>query len=129
MEKGIIDAAISKFKKTYDKTPEECGYPFIGIYKKQHAYLYGRSEKAIAAYKTSQNIIRWMMTFFMWPVAIDATLCFYWLIRTQADLLHPMVVGTISFFVLWCVVLFGILWHKVYKTEKLHKDNVIYLNY
>lgn len=55
------DEAIALFKKQYGKTPKEEGFPVIGIYERQNAFLYAASEEAIESYKTEQNIIRGMI--------------------------------------------------------------------
>lgn len=63
MEQQAINQAIDLFQIRFGITPQESRYPVIDIYEKQHAYLYAETEEAIAAYKTHQNIIRWIMCF------------------------------------------------------------------
>ena len=65
----MIEEAVSLFRHQYGIHPAQSAYPVIDVYEKQHAYLYASSEEAVKAYKTQQNIIRWMMTYFLWPVA------------------------------------------------------------
>ena len=64
MEQQAINQAIDLFQIRFGIPPQESRYPVIDIYEKQHAYLYAETEEAIAAYKTHQNIIRWIMCFY-----------------------------------------------------------------
>ena len=66
MNKKMIEEAVSLFRHQYGIHPAQSAYPVIDVYEKQHAYLYASSEEAVKAYKTQQNIIRWMMTYFLW---------------------------------------------------------------
>ena len=61
----MIEEAVSLFRHQYGIHPAQSAYPVIDVYEKQHAYLYASSEEAVKAYKTQQNIIRWMMTYFL----------------------------------------------------------------
>ena len=70
MEKNLIEEATAKFVAVYGKTPRECNLTEIGIYEKQSAYLFAHSKEEIVAYKTCQNIIRWMMVWYLWPLAL-----------------------------------------------------------
>lgn len=72
----MIEEAVSLFRHQYGIHPAQSAYPVINVYEKQHAYLYASSEEAVKAYKTQQNIIRLVMTYFLWPVAVDTTLLF-----------------------------------------------------
>ena len=77
MEQQAINQAIDLFQIRFGIPPQESRYPVIDIYEKQHAYLYAETEEAIAAYKTHQNIIRWIMCFYLWPLAANTILLFY----------------------------------------------------
>lgn len=77
MEQQAINQAIDLFQIRFGIPPQESRYPVIDIYEKQHAYLYAEAEEAIAAYKTHQNIIRWIMCFYLWPLAANTILLFY----------------------------------------------------
>ena len=123
------DEAINLFKKTYGKTPQELGFSVIDIYEKQHAFLYATSEEVIAAYKTHQNIIRWVMTRFIWPLAI-AMLVWLITLAKYGNVGHPLCIASYIFYGVW-MVLFIVLYIKVKKAKKLIKlgENVTFLNY
>ena len=108
MEEKDIIAAKELFELRYGKTPEEYGYPAIDVYKKQRAYLYAESEEAAAAYKKGQNIIRWVLVWYLWPVIAAVVVSFIGMLKFQA-ILHPVVL-------IRCV-------------EKIHKGRVIWLDY
>ena len=65
-----IDEAVNLFKEKYGKTPKEQGFSVIDIYEKQHAFLYADTEETIRAYKNHQNIIRWVLAWYLWPLAL-----------------------------------------------------------
>ena len=123
------DEAIALFKKQYGKTPKEAGFPVIGIYERQNAFLYAASEKAIESYKTEQNIIRGMLIWGMGPLAVimvnyaNAAVWYH-------DVLHWRCVVSYLFFAVWLVV-FVTLYIKVHKLGKNFKlgKNITYLNY
>lgn len=119
---------IKLFKLHYGKTPKEAGYPVIDIYERQHAYLYATSEKVIKAYKTQQNILRWMMLWYMWPMAI-AFINFFDALKYQ-DVFHQRCIATYIFFGAW-LILAIVLGIKVRQTGKLIElgKNITYLNY
>lgn len=112
----MIEEAVSLFRHQYGIHPAQSAYPVIDVYEKQHAYLYASSEEAVKAYKTQQNIIRWMMTYFLWPVAVDTTLLFYAAVRFQ-KLNHPLIICCIAFYACWGLLLL-VLAHKAFKAEK-----------
>ena len=62
MEKRFTEEATALFVATYGKTPRECNLTEIGVYEKQRAYLYAHSKEEIVAYRTCQNIIRWIIS-------------------------------------------------------------------
>lgn len=96
----MIEEAVSLFRHQYGIHPAQSAYPVINVYEKQHAYLYASSEEAVKAYKTQQNIIRLVMTYFLWPVAVDTTLLFYAAVRFQ-KLNHPLIICCIAFYACW----------------------------
>jgi hypothetical protein len=123
--------AEALYLKMYNRTTKDDKIEFIDIYEKQRAFLYGHSKEVLEAYKTSQNILRFMMKFFLWPVIADFILMFWGFLegmRTNNIFNGYFVFGCI-FFILYCGVLFGILWYRCLKAEKKHKGNVIWLNY
>ncbi|MBQ8480998.1 MAG: hypothetical protein IJ532_00490 [Alphaproteobacteria bacterium] len=123
------DEAINLFKEKYGKTPKELGFSVIGVYEKQHAFLYADSENVIAAYKTHQNIIRWQISWYIWllvPVMLNYFDTFF---RYQ-DVTHWRCLTTYIFLAVWCVL--GIVqWVRVKRFDRLIKlgNNITYLNY
>ena len=53
------------YLRAYNHYPKDDKVKVIDIYEPQSAYLYGRTKEAVDAYKTSQNIIRFMLVYFM----------------------------------------------------------------
>ena len=127
MEQQAINQAIDLFQIRFGITPQESRYPVIDIYEKQHAYLYAETEEAIAAYKTHQNIIRWIMCFYLWPLAANTILLFYAAAKFQ-KLEHPLGIGGIVFYACWSILLL-FLSYKVFKANKKQKNKIIWLNY
>lgn len=127
MKQQEINHAISLFKSRFGKTPEESPFPIIGIYKKQHAYLYGATEEAIAAYKKSQNIIRWEVKFYIWPIVLDFII-FFWGIFKFQSLTHPIIWIAAAFFICWFILLI-VLQCIVTITDKKIKGKILFLNY
>ena len=127
MEK--ISEAINLFKSTYNKTPEEAGFPVIGIYKRQNAFLYAVSEETIEAYKTQQNILRFMMLWYMWPLLI-MFINFFDALVTYQDVLHQRCMTTYIFCSIW-LILAVVLYIKVWQTRKIVKfgKTITYLKY
>jgi len=123
------DEAIALFKKQYGKTPKESGFPVIGIYERQSAFLYATTEEVIKAYKTEQNIIRGTMFWALWPlilVMINYANAAVW----YHDVFHWRCVVSYVFLAVWLVVVVT-LYIKVLKLGKNFKlgENIIYLNY
>ena len=123
------DEAIALFKKQYGKTPKESGFPVIGIYKRQNAFLYAASEEAIESYKTEQNIIRGTIFWGFCPlmlVMINYANAAAW----YHDVLHWRCVISYVFLPVWLVVAVT-LYIKVLKLGKNFKlgENITYLNY
>jgi len=121
--------AVDLFKDAYSKTPNEAGFPVIGIYEKQSAYLYATSEKVINAYKTQQNIIRWMIVWYLWPFPfafIGTTMT----MMKYASFTHPSFVAWCFFTAIWSILGF-VLIAKVLIASRIVKfgKNVTYLNY
>ena len=124
-----ITKAVDFFKREYGKTPSEAGLPIIGLYERQSAYLYATSEKVINAYKTQQNIIRWMMLWYLWPFPV----IFIGTIMTMAKYLsftHPSFVAWCYFMTIW-TILGAVLIAKALIASRIVKfgKNVTYLNY
>ena len=123
------DEAIALFKKQYGKTPKESGFPVIGTYERQSAFLYAASEEAIESYKTEQNIIRGTMFWGLCPlslVMINYANAAVW----YHDVFHWRCVISYVFLPVWLVVIVT-LYIKVLKLGKNFKlsKNITYLNY
>lgn len=127
MDHQKFEEAIALFQKQFGKTPDESGYSVIDVYQKQHAYLFGKTEDAVKAYKTCQNILRWLMCFYLWPFLIFYIAFFYGLFQFN-EFSHPLVAGTLFLGMCW-IVLFLVLGYKVFQADKRQKGNVIWLNY
>lgn len=121
--------AINLFEKNYGKTPKEAGFPVIGIYERQSAFLYASSEETIESYKTEQNIIRGMMFWGIAPLAVITVNYLEAVLRYQ-DMLHWRCVISYVFLAVWLVVVVT-LYIKVLKLGKNFKlgKNITYLNY
>jgi hypothetical protein len=121
--------AINLFEKNYGKTPKEAGFPVIGIYKRQSAFLYAASEEAIESYKTEQNIIRGTMFWALLPLILVMTNYFDAVERYQ-EMFHWRCVISYLFLAVWLIVVVT-LYIKVLKLGKNFKlgKNITYLNY
>ncbi|MBE6443174.1 MAG: hypothetical protein E7020_00710 [Alphaproteobacteria bacterium] len=121
--------AVDLFKERYDKTPSEAGFPIIGIYERQSAYLYATSRKVIKSYRMQQNIIRWLMLWYLWPfpiIFIGTTMT----MMKYTSLTHPSFVAWCSFAAIWSILGF-VLCAKALIASRIVKfnENVTYLNY
>ncbi|MBQ9271632.1 MAG: hypothetical protein IJ218_05150 [Alphaproteobacteria bacterium] len=123
------DEAIALFKKQYGKTPKEAGFPVIGIYERQSAFLYAASEEAIESYKTEQNIIRGTMFWGLWPLIL-VMINYFDALKRYLDGMHWRCVVSHVFLAVWLVVVVT-LYIKVIKLGKNFKlgKNITYLNY
>ena len=123
------DEAIALFKKQYGKTPKESGFPVIGIYERQHAFLYAASEEVIKAYKTHQNIVRGLWLWGLWPLLVVFFVGMTAMCKYQ-DFWHPLCVACWILYGI-CFVLYIVLGIKTKRAEKLFElgDNITYLNY
>ena len=123
------DEAINLYRRRYLKDPEDNGFPVIGIYEKQNAFLYASSEKVIKAYKTQQNIIRWMLVWYFWPFpfAFVGTIIS---LAKYPDLTYPPFIAWSSFMITWSILGF-VLCIKGFMTSRIVKfnNNITYLNY
>ena len=68
MNKKLEKEAIDLFIASVGKEPKDCGYNAIDIDEKKPAYLYAKDEKTLKAFKSQQNIIRWIMLWGFWPI-------------------------------------------------------------
>lgn len=123
--------AEALYFRMYNRTVKDDNIKVIDIYEPQSAYIYGSTKEALKAYKTSQNILRFMLTFFMWPVIADFILIFFGFLygMKTADMFNGYFVVGCIFFILYGGVFFNILWYKVRKAEKLYKGRVVWVNY
>ena len=120
--------AVDLFEMRYGKTPSKAGFPVIGLYERQNAYLYATSEKVIKAYKIQQNIIRWMMLWYFWPLPV-AFVGTTMTMMKYVSLTHPSFVAWCSFTAVWCLLGFALCAIVLItsRTVKFGK-NVTYLN-
>ena len=123
------DEAIALFKKQYGKTPKEAGFPVIGTYERQSAFLYAASEEAIESYKTEQNIIRGMIFWALCPLIL-VMINYFDAVERYQDMFHWRCVISYVFLTVWLIVVVT-LYIKVLKLGKNFKlgKNIIYLNY
>ena len=120
--------AVDLFEMRYGKTPSKAGFPVIGLYERQNAYLYATSEKVIKAYKIQQNIIRWMMLWYFWPLPV-AFVGTTMTMMKYVSLTHPSFVAWCSFTAVWSLLGFALCAIVLItsRTAKFGK-NVTYLN-
>ena len=121
--------AINLFEKNYGKTPKEAGFPVIGIYERQSAFLYATTEEVIKAYKTEQNIIRGTMFWALWPLIL-VMINYFDAVERYQEMFHWRCVVSYVFLPVWLVVVVT-LYIKVLKLGKNFKlgKNITYLNY
>ena len=128
-----LKEAVKLFKQRYGKTPKELSFeldlPVVGIYEKQHAFLFAVSEEVIKAYKAEQNIIRGWIVFGMWPLVAIMVNYFGAMLRYH-DMWHWRCMISYVILAIWLAV-FVTLWIKVLKLGKNFKlgKNITYLNY
>ena len=123
------DEAVALFKKNYGKSPKEAGFPLMDIYEKQNAFLYAVSAEVIQAYKTQQNIIRWLITRFTW-ICAAVMIIFLTALFSTRNPLHPMCIVSYVLFA-FCALLLIILTLKVWWAKPLVKlgKTITFLNY
>ena len=121
--------AIELFKDAYGKTPKEAGFPVIGLYEKQSAYLYATSETVIKSYKTQQNIIRWLMLWYLWPLPVAFCGTTMTMIK-YTSFTHPSFIAWCFFTAFWAILGFILMGRALLasRSAKFGK-NVTYLNY
>ena len=124
-----IPKAVDLFKMKYNKTPGAAGLPVIDLYERQNAYLYATSRKVIKRYRMQQNIIRWLMLWYLWPFPIIFIGTTMTMIK-YTSLTHPSFVAWCSFFAIWGILglvlcAIGLITSRTVKFGK----NVTYLNY
>ena len=121
--------AVELFKQTYGNSPKNLGFPAIAMYEKQSAFLYATSDEVIRAYKTQQNILRWFMSWFMWPAPIALIAWIVAMVRYH-DFLYPACLAIATFGLVY-ITLFVVLAVRVWLTTRLVKigRTVTFLNY
>jgi len=128
-----LKEAVKLFKQRYGKTPKELSFeldlPVVGIYEKQHAFLFAVSEEVIKAYKTHQNIVRGVIFWGIWPLVLIMINCLDAMKRYQ-EMFNWRCVISYVFLAVWLVVVVT-LYIKVLKLGKNFKlgKNITYLNY
>ena len=111
MEKKQEKEAIDLFIASVGKEPKACGYNAIDIYEKQRAYIYTKDEKTLKAFKSSQNIIRWIILWGFWPIFLCLCIIFFYgipRVETIEDLQKPLIMASIVFFVAWIILLLSL---------------------
>ena len=111
MEKKREKEAIDLFIASVGKEPKACGYNAIDIYEKQRAYIYAKDEKTLKAFKSSQNIIRWIILWGFWPIFLCLCIIFFYgipRVETIEDLQKPLIMASIVFFVAWIILLLSL---------------------
>ena len=121
--------AINLFKERYGKTPKELGLPVIGIYEKQHAFLYADTEEVIKAYKTHQNIMRWQISWYIW-LLVPAMINFCYVLFRYQDVMNWRGLATYVFLGIW-IILGIVQWLRAKRLDRLIKqgENITFLNY
>lgn len=121
--------AIKLFEQKYGETPSETGLSVISIYEEQHAFLYATSEEVIKAYKNQQNIIRWMIKWYIWPLVLVFLIWLVALLKFQ-DALHPLCVFAYTFYGIWAVLCI-VLGIKVWKAKRIAQlgETITFVNY
>ena len=121
--------AIAKFRERFMKSPYDLGFPVIDVYEKQSAFLYGQSKEAVEGYKTCQNIIRWIMVYYLLPMVICVIVFMFGLLQyCNNNVVNPLIIISLTFFVFW-IILFIVLYIKAKKADKISKGKVIWINY
>ena len=121
--------AIELFKDAYGKTPKEEGFPVIGLYEKQSAYLYATSETVIKSYKTQQNIIRWLMLWYLWPWPVAFCGTTMTMIK-YTSFTHPSFIAWCFFTAFWAILGFILIGRALLASRSVKfGKNVTYLNY
>ncbi len=127
MEDFIKDAKFL-FEVKYNCSPEEYGYPVIDVYQRHRAYLYGKDEEAVKAYKKCQDLMR--NSLIMGIIGCLAVLFVFaaWCVFYSDKVIHPLSIGALAIGV---VDFFGVLiaYFRSRKYEKKHRGKVIFLNY
>lgn len=82
----------------------------------------------INAYKTSQNIARWIIVYYFWPIIVDVILLFICMLKYEANIDNLASKILIGFGAAWVVLLF-VLWYIVIQSEKKIRGKVVWLNY
>ena len=121
--------AINLFEKNYGKTPKEAGFSVIGIYERQHAFLYADTEEVIKAYKTHQNIIRWQISWYIW-LLVPAMINFCYVLFRYQDVMNWRGLATYVFLGIW-IILGIVQWLRAKRLDRLIKqgENITFLNY
>lgn len=131
MNEKLQQRAIDLFILRVGKTPKECGYQVIDIYKKQKAFIYAPDNDAVKNYKSSQSIIRWIMVWGFIPLLLAFSIVFFYgfpHFEKTGDFWDPVIIGTSAFFVLWSVLIFILCTIALIRNKRV--DNKVYwINY
>ena len=130
MDKKREKEAIDLFIASVGKEPKTYGYNAIDIYEKQRAYIYAKDEKTLKTFKSSQNIIRWIMLWGLWPLILCLCIIFFYgipRVETIEDLQKPLIMASIVFFAAWTILLLS-LCIRAYILEKQAKS-AYWINY
>lgn len=127
MNSNQIKEAERLFQSTYGKTNEEAGFNAIDIYEKQRAYLYGQNQESIRSYKIGQNIIRFFLCGYFWPIIVCIYLAIWIFAKNECHITTS--VYYLLIFILVYIVFGVVLLCVGHHHFKKHKGKVTYLNY
>lgn len=127
MDRKEIEKATALFQEKFGMPFPRSKYPVIEVYKEKRMYLYAASKEAAQAFKICQNIIRWLMLFYLWPLILGLIVFIRKIVKSH-DWSSPLIQGVVIFCIIW-ICLFFILWYKAAKADKKQKGKVIWLNY
>ncbi len=109
MDKKREKEAIDLFIASTGEEPKVYGYNAIDVYEKQRAYIYAKDEKTLKAFKSQQNIIRWIILWGFWPLILCLCIIFFYgipRVETIEDLQKPLIMASIVFCVAWIILLY-----------------------
>ncbi len=131
MDKKQYEHAVNLFVLKYRQTPKEYGVSVVDVFKPQRAYIYAPTEKVAKAYKSSQGILRWMLTWALWPLAIPLIILLVYtfpnFVQNGAEFDAITIAATVFFFA-WCALMLGLCFYGLWQDKKC-KNKVLYINY
>lgn len=131
MDKKQREQAIDLFVLKYRQTPKEYGVPAVDVFKPQSAYIYAPTEEIAKAYKRSQGILRWMLTWALWPFTIPLIILFWYTFPNYVQYgaeFDAITIAAVVFFFAWCAFMLGLCFYGLWQDKKC-KNRVLYINY